>query len=85
MTNTSKLKGRMAEMGFTLSSLSEALHISRPSLRKKITGATDFRVSEIEKMCPLLKINKAEINEFFFADNVPVLERCQHISATSTH
>ena len=75
MTNTLKLKGRIAEMGFTQSRLSEELHISRMTLRKKITGTTDFRVSEIEKLCSILNIDKSEINDFFFAKDVPVLER----------
>ena len=75
MTNTNKLKGRMVENGYTLSGLAEALNISRPALRKKINGSTDFKVSEIESLCSASKIDRKEITDFFFADDVPILER----------
>lgn len=71
MTNSSKLKGRIAEKGYTLSSLSEAVKMSRPCLRKKINGLTDFKVSEIEKVCSVLEIPHAEIDIYFFTVDVP--------------
>ncbi len=66
MTNTNKLKGRIAEMGYTLSSFSEAVGISRPCLRKRINGLADFKVSEIERVCAVLKIEKTDIGDYFF-------------------
>ncbi len=74
MTNTSKLKGRMAEQGYTLSSLSEELHISRPSLRKRINGTADFKVSEIENLCSVLKIPISEVGNYFFTHDVAKME-----------
>lgn len=71
MTNSSKLKGRIAEKGFTLSSLSEAVHISRPCLRKRIEGVADFRASEIQNMCTVLEIPQNEMCNYFFTVNVP--------------
>ncbi len=71
MTNTSKLKGRIAEKGFTLSSLSEAVHISRPCVRKKINGTVDFKASEIERMCEVLEISKNDLCTYFFIADVP--------------
>ncbi len=74
MTNSNKLKGRIVEMGYTLSSFSDALNISRPCFRKKVNGQSDFKVSEIERMCELLKISHSEIGNYFFTPCVPVLE-----------
>ena len=74
MTNSNKLKGRMVEMGYNISSFSEALHISRPCLRKKINGQSDFRVSEIEKVCSVLSIPTTEIGVYFFTIDVPKME-----------
>lgn len=74
MTNTAKLKGRIAEMGYSLSSFSKAINISRPCLRKRINGFTDFRASEIENICAVLKITRAEIREYFFTGDVPNME-----------
>lgn len=74
MTNSSKLKGRMAEKGYTLSSLSETLHMSRPSLRKRIIGTADFKASEIERLCVALDISIDDVGIYFFTNNVPNLE-----------
>ena len=74
MTNTNKLKGRMAEKGYNLTELSEAVHLSRPSLRKKINGDVDFKVSEIERLCDALEIKRGEVVGYFFATSVPKME-----------
>lgn len=74
MTNTSKLRGRIAEKGYTMGSFSKAVGISRPSLRMKLSGEREFKASEITKSCLVLEISRHDIGEYFFAPNVPVLE-----------
>lgn len=74
MTNTGKLKGRITEMGFSLSSFAEAVHLSRPCLRMKLSGQSDFRASEIEKICVLLDIPHSEVCSYFFTAVVPKME-----------
>lgn len=74
MTNSNKLKGRITEKGFTLSSFAEAVHISRPCLRKRINGQADFKVSEIEKICDLLDISHSDMCSYFFTSEVPNME-----------
>ena len=66
MTNSNKLKGKIVENGYTLSSFSDAISLSRMSLRRKLNGEADFRVSEIEKICLLLGIERSEISNYFF-------------------
>ncbi len=67
MTNTNKLKGRIVEKGYTLSRFSLEMGISRPCMRKKINNKTDFKASEIEKICTALEISNNELSEYFFA------------------
>lgn len=74
MTNTNKLKGRIFERGYNLSSFSVAMGISRPSLRRKMQGKTDFWATEIKRACVLLQITSEEISEYFFASEVPKTE-----------
>ena len=74
MTNTNKLKGRIAEKGYNLSTLSKAVHLSRPCLRRKINGETDFKVSEIERVCDTLGIRRDEVMTYFFTHDVPKME-----------
>ena len=74
MTNSNKLKGRITEKGFTLSSFAEAVHISRPCLRKRINGLADFKASEIETICDVLDIPHSEMCSYFFTVNVPKME-----------
>lgn len=70
MINERKLRGRITEMGFTITSLSTAMQMTRPPLRAKLVGKTDFKVSEIGKLRELLRIPKQEIELYFFTDNV---------------
>lgn len=74
MTNTAKLRGRIAEKGFTMTSLADAMGLSRPTLRKKIYNLVDFTASEIMKICDILDIEISEVVEYFFNQNVPILE-----------
>ena len=74
MINTNKLKGKIVENGYNLGSFANAINISRQSLRNKLNGASDFRASEIDKICSLLGIKTEEMETYFFIANVPVLE-----------
>ena len=74
MTNTSKIKGKIAEKGYTFTSFAEAVNISRPALRKKINDIVDFKASEIERVCSVLDITRAEISDYFFTLDVAKTE-----------
>ena len=67
MKNNLRLKGRIVEKGYTLSSFAEVLGLSRASLRNKMSGASSFRVSEVKKMCDLLDIEYSEVGNYFFS------------------
>lgn len=71
MTNTSKLKGKIAEKGYTISSLAQEMHISRPTLRSRINNTSDFKSCEILKMQQILDISMDELNFYFFYGSCP--------------
>ena len=49
-----KLRGKMAEAGFTQRSLAAAIGISENSLGAKIKGKRSFKTDEIEEICKIL-------------------------------
>ena len=52
----SKLRGKMAEAGYTQRSLASAIGISANSLNDKINQKRPFNTVEIENICKVLKI-----------------------------
>ena len=70
MTNTAKLKGRIAEKGYNISRLSGVTGISRPALRAKLNGTSHFRTDEIVSLCTALDIGKDNMCDYFFPDFV---------------
>ena len=71
MVKKQKLLGRIVEKGYNLSTISDAMGMSRPTFRKKLNNTIDFRVSEVAKLCILLSIGSGEVGDYFFANDVP--------------
>lgn len=63
-TNTSRLKARIVEMKLTQEQLAKMLNISYQSLSYKINNKTDFKASEILKLCEYLEIEDKD--QYFF-------------------
>ena len=61
MVNTEKLKQLIKDSGLKKSFLESELEIKSPTLRGKIAGVTEFKISEVLKLCELLKIT--DVNE----------------------
>lgn len=59
-----KLRGRIKEKGYTESSFADKLNISANTLRSKLNGKTQFKISEIKRIRFLLEIDSVE--EYFF-------------------
>lgn len=64
-TNSNLLKGRIAENGYTQGEVAEKIGISYQSFSMKINNKRTFTVSEIIKLCDLLKISNKD--NYFFA------------------
>lgn len=59
-----KLRGRMAEYGFTIRSLSERTGIPIATLSDKINGKSEFKASEIATIAKVLDIEN--VRPYFF-------------------
>ncbi|MFR0582762.1 DUF739 family protein [Limosilactobacillus mucosae] len=62
------LKGKMAEKGYTLTDLAEAMGIARSALSRKINNRTKsgFTQREMVSISKILDINLDNINRYFF-------------------
>ena len=72
MINTNKIKGKIAEIGFTRESLAEAVGMTRATLRNKLSGESDFTVSEAAAMRKALNLNDEEFLLLFFYEECPL-------------
>ena len=71
MTDTEKLRKLISESGLKLEYIAKQLDITRFSLQKKLENITEFKASEIQRMCEVLKIEDAGLKEqIFFAQKV---------------
>lgn len=56
--------------GYTVSSVAKAVEISTVAMYRKINGTSDFYRDEIASICTLLKLDNAQMESIFFADDV---------------
>jgi len=71
MTNTLKLKSLLLLNGLNQEDLAKCLGVSKQAINMKINNKRAFKLSEISKICELLKIdNLQERFAIFFADRV---------------
>ena len=66
-TNSNLLRGRIAEKGYTQKEVAQMIGITYQSFSDKINNKSNFKVSEIIKMCAILDI--ADKDRYFFANN----------------
>lgn len=65
MTNTNLLKAKIAERGLTQEKVAVSIGISNTSMTNKVNNYRGFTVTEIAKLCELLKIDNKDT--YFFA------------------
>ena len=71
MTNTELLEKRIAESGLKKSYIAKMIGLSTFGLAKKIRNENEFKTSEVDGICRLLKINTlTEKEKIFFANKV---------------
>lgn len=66
MTNTTELEVAIKRSGLTKRKLAKELSLSEMGLYKKINNITEFKASEIYKLCRILEIEDEDMNEIFF-------------------
>lgn len=69
MTNTELLEKKIEESGLKKSFIAQALSLSPYGLAKKINNETEFKTSEVDKLCKILNISTlTEKDRIFFAN-----------------
>ena len=64
--NYDKLRGRMAEKGYTMRKLSEKMGIHPNTFARKMYNENYFSVNEVMEMCKYLDIRPFDIATIFF-------------------
>ena len=70
MTNQMMLEKVIDQKGIKKAFLAEQLGISRMSLRNKISGKSEFKVSEMSRLQGLLNIDDATARDIFLSKDV---------------
>ena len=66
MINSELLKDKIENSGYRFSWIAKKMNLSPYGLRKKINKETEFKVSEVTKICELLGITDREREVIFF-------------------
>jgi len=64
----SRLRGRMAEKGYTIKALAEKIGVHPNTVSNKLYSLQYFRTDEIDAICRLLAIPKSDIPTYFFTE-----------------
>lgn len=67
--NILKLKGKMAEAGYTQRKLAAAIGMSKDTLNSRFTGKTEFSTDEAFKICDELRIEDLSERAAIFLAN----------------
>jgi len=71
VANINKLKGKIAENGYTMKSLSKEIGMSETTLRRKINFENqDFTIGESQKVREKLNLNVEEYLYIFFNEEL---------------
>lgn len=68
MTDTTMLKGKIRENGYTITDVASMLGLSYMGFYKKLANSTEFKASEIAALRKSLKLTSAEANQIFFGE-----------------
>ena len=64
------LNNKIDEINIPITTIAEKIGISRQSLYLKLSGLRDFKVSEINSLCNILRLTNEEKSLIFFTDKV---------------
>lgn len=71
MTDTARLRQKISELGMKYNYIAKKLGLSPNGLLKKVENRSEFKASEIQKLCVILGINsREEVDLIFFAEQV---------------
>lgn len=64
------LNDKINEINIPIKTIADKMGISRQTLYLKMNGEREFKASEIEKLCGILRLTNDERSLIFFADRV---------------
>lgn len=64
------LNSKIDEIKIPITTIAEKMGISRQTFYLKMSGQREFKDSEIEKICDILRLTDDEKSSIFFADRV---------------
>lgn len=67
MTNSKALKKSIKDSGYRIYFIASKLDITYQGLLKKINNESEFKASEIKKLCEMLNISRDDKETIFFA------------------
>jgi len=67
MVNTSKIRGRMRQLGISDYEAALTVHLSVPLMRKKLNNICPLTLQEAEMLADLLQISDHVFCDYFFA------------------
>ena len=70
MINTSKLKGKIYEAGYTIKTLADAMGIEYNLFSKKICGRVGFTAQQMLQLCELLHLTNEEARDIFMPEKI---------------
>lgn len=70
MINSSKIKGKMVEMGINQKDVAKELNLAPPTVSQKINNIRPMDLDEAEALAKMLKIPLSDFGEYFFSDIV---------------
>lgn len=66
MTDTAQLKRLLKHSGYKLEHAARVMGINAATLRSRLNGGTEFKITEAEKLAALLKLTAAQREQCFF-------------------
>ena len=70
MANINKLRGAIAERGYSLKRLADETAINYRTLRRRFENGENFRVGEVEAIRETLSLTPDEVHLIFFDEEV---------------
>lgn len=67
MTDTIRLREKMEKSGYKYKYIAAKIGLTYPGFLNKINNGTDFKASEIQRLCEILGIELEEKEKIFFA------------------
>lgn len=71
MTNTPEIRALLYASGYKLQHVARVLHITPNTLRRKLDGDTEFKLSEAERLSALLRLTPDQREKYFFGEEQP--------------